>query len=150
MVQVDAAIGVDVDQRTGLVEEGGGERNAEFDRGQGQAFLQHRAVGVEAADRLAALGVVAAGFQLGGHLFEHVVLDGLVVMRDVAFGLAVVVGLAHRQGVTAQVAGNVVHHLFDGNHALRAAKAAVRRVGGSVGLAAVTMHGGIAQVVGIV
>ncbi len=150
VVQVNAAVGIDVDQRAGLVEEGGGERDTELDRRQRQTLLQDRAVGVEATDRLAALGIVAAGLEFGGHLFEHVVLDGLVVVSDVALGLAVVVGLAHCQGIAAQVAGDVVHHLLDGDHPLRAAEATVGGVGGGVGLAAVAMHRGIAQVVGVV
>ena len=105
---------------------------------------------VEATNRLAALGVVGTGLEFGGHLLEHVVLDGLVVVGDVAFGLAVVVGLAHGQRVERQVAGDMVHHLFDGDHALWPAEAAIGGIGCGVGLAAVTMHGGIAQVVGVV
>ncbi len=126
------------------------KRNAELHRGQRQAFFQDRAVGVVAADRFAALGVLAAGLQFGGHLFEHVVLDGLVVVGDVALGLAVVVGLAHRQRVEGQMAGDGVHHFFDGDHTLRAAEAAVRGVGRGVGLAAMAVDRGIAQVIRVV
>ena len=150
VVQVDAAVGVDVDQRTGLVEEAGGEGNTEFHRGQRQAFFQDRAVGVVATDRFAALGVLAAFFQFGGHFFEHVVLDGLVVVGDVALGLAVVVGLAHRQRIEGQMAGNGVHHFFDGDHALRAAETTVSGVRRGVGLAAMTVDGRVAQVVRVV
>src|SRR5690606_18453979 len=106
-----------------------------------------RAAGVEGADFLAAPGVFAAGLQFGGHLLEHVVLDGLVVGRDVALGLAVVVALAHFQRVLAQLARHGIHDLLDGDHALRAAETAVGGVGGGVGLAAVTVDGGVAQVV---
>src|SRR3989344_6055848 len=102
VVQVNRTVGVDMDQRASLVEEGGGEADAEFNRGQRQAFLQHRALGVKCADFFTALGVVTVGFQLGGHLVDNVVLDGLVVVGDVALGLAVVVGLAHFQRVFAQ------------------------------------------------
>ncbi|MND57627.1 hypothetical protein D3C80_487600 [compost metagenome] len=128
MVQVNTAVGVDVYQCTGLVEEAGSERDAEFHRGQRQAFFQDRAVGVEAADRLAALGVVSTGFQFGGDFLEHVVLDGLVVVGDVALGLAVVVGLAHGQRIEGQVTGDMIHHLFNGDHALRPTKAAVSSI----------------------
>ena len=43
VVQVHAAVGVDVHQRAGLVVGGHGERDAELDRGQRQAALEHRA-----------------------------------------------------------------------------------------------------------
>ncbi len=150
MVQVDAAVGVDVHQRAGLVEEAGGEADAELHRRQRQALLQDRACGIERADIFASLCIVAAGFQLGGHLLEHVVLDGLVVVGDVALGLAVVVALAHLERVLAQLAGHRVHDLLDGDHALWAAEAAVGGVRGEVGLAAMAIDGGVAQVVGVV
>ncbi len=150
VVQVDAAVGVDVHQRAGLVEEAGGEADAELHRRQRQALLQDRACGIERADIFASLCIVAAGFQLGGHLLEHVVLDGLVVVGDVAFGLAVVVALAHLERVLAQLAGHRVHDLLDGDHALWAAEAAVGGVRGEVGLAAMAIDGGVAQVVGVV
>ena len=41
VVQVHAAIGVDVQQRAGLVEVGHGERDAELDRGEREAALEH-------------------------------------------------------------------------------------------------------------
>ncbi len=150
MVQVDAAIGVDVHQCTTLVEETGGEADAEFHRRQRQALLQDRACGIERADFFASRCIVAAGFQLGGHLLEHVVLDGLVVVGDVALGLAVVVALAHLERVLAQLAGHGVHDLLDGDHALWATEAAVGGIRGEVGLAAMAVDGGVAQVVGVV
>ena len=150
MVQVDRTVGVDVDQRASLIEEGGGKADAEFYRSQRQAFLQYWALGIERADFFAALGVVTAGFQLGGHLVDNVVLDGLVVVGDVALGLAVVVGLAHFQRVFAEAAGDRIHDFLDGDHALRAAEAAVGGVRRSIGLAAVTVDGGVAEEVGVV
>ncbi len=150
MVQVDAAIGVDVHQRAALIEEAGGKADAELHRRQRQAFLQDRALGIERADLFATTSVLAAGFKLGRHLLEHVVLDRLVVRRDVALGLAVVVALAHLERVLAQLPRHGVHDLFDGDHALRAAEAAVGGVRGQVGLAAMTVDAGVAQVVGVV
>src|SRR3989338_7883582 len=150
VVQVNRTIGVDMDQRAGLVEEGGGKADTEFHRGQRQAFLQHGALGVERADFFAALGVVTAGFQLGGHLVDNVVLDGLVVVGDVALGLAVVVELAYFQRVFAQTARDRIHDLFNGDHALRAAETAVGGVRSGVGLAAVAIDGGVAEEVGVV
>ena len=117
-----------MDQRTGLIEEAGGEGNTEFHRGQRQAFFQHRAVCVVGTNRFSPFCVLAAGLQFSGHFFEHVVLDRLVVMGNVALGLAVVVGFAHVQRVFAQVTGDGVHHFFDGDHALRSAEAAIGSV----------------------
>ncbi|MOA39495.1 hypothetical protein D3C78_1612810 [compost metagenome] len=77
-------------------------------------------------------------------------LDGLVVVGDVTLGLAVVVGLAHRQRVERQAAGDMVHHLFDGDHPLRAAEAPVGSVRRGVGLAAMTVDRGVAEVIGVV
>ncbi|MNQ25004.1 hypothetical protein D3C85_382160 [compost metagenome] len=150
VVQMNAAVGIDVDQRAGLVEEGGGEADAEFHRGQRQALLQHRALLVEFDNFTAALGVLAAFLQLGGHLVDDVVLDRLVVVGDVALVLTVVVELAYFERVLAQLARHRVHDFFDGDHPLRAAEAAVGGVRGGVGLAAVAVDGGVAEVVGVV
>ncbi len=150
MVQVDAAVGVDVNQRACLIEEAGGKGNAEFDRRQHQPFFQDRASGIERANGFAALGILAALLEVGGHLFQQVVLDRLVIVRDVTLGLAVIVGLAHRQRVLAEETCDAVHDLFDGDHALRAAKATVGRVGRGVSLAAMAVDRGFAQIVGVV
>ena len=48
------------------------------------------------------------------------------------------------------MAGDGVHHLFDGDHALRAAEAAIGRVGGGIGLAAMAVDRGVAQVIRVV
>jgi hypothetical protein len=48
------------------------------------------------------------------------------------------------------MAGDGVHHFFDGDHALRTTEAAIGGVRRGVGLAAVTVDGRIAQVVGVV
>ena len=40
MVQVDRAVGIDVHQRAGLVQVGGGEADAELDRRQREALLE--------------------------------------------------------------------------------------------------------------
>ena len=43
MVDLHAAVGIDMDQRSGLVEQGGGEADAELHRRDRDAALQHRA-----------------------------------------------------------------------------------------------------------
>ncbi len=150
VVQVDAAIGIDVDQRTALVEEGGGEGDAELDRGQRQALLQHRVGPVEGLDGFASSLVVATGRQVRGHLFEQIVFHHLVVVGDMARLLAVVVAPPHLQRIQATVAGDGVHDVLDGQHALGAAEAAVGGVGRQVGLAAVAGDLGVAEEIGIV
>ena len=150
VIQVNAAVGVDMDQRTRLIEKAGGERNAEFDRCQRQTLFQEWAAGIERLDRFTPLRVLTAGFQVGGHFIQQVVLNGLVVVGFVAFGLAVVVDFAHGQRIKPKMAGDMVHDLLDGHHALRAAKAAIRGVGGGVGLAAMAIDRGVAQVIGVV
>ena len=75
---------------------------------------------------------------------------GLVVVGHVAFGFAVVIGLAYGQRVEAQMAGDTVHDLFDGDHALRATKAAIGRVGSRVGFTAITIDRRVAQIIGVV
>src|SRR3546814_6787885 len=52
--------------------------------------------------------------------------------------------------VLAQLAGHGIHDLLDGDHALWATEAAVGGVRGQVGLAAMAVDGGVAQVVGVV
>ena len=60
------------------------------------------------ADRLPAALVVGAALELGHDLVDDVVLDGLVVGRDVAPGLAVEVELADLERVLAQRVGDLL------------------------------------------
>ena len=104
---MDAAVGVDVDH-AGLVVLGRGERDPEFDRGQREPALDHPAVGIVLADRLTAAPVVGAALKLGHDLVDDVVLDLLVVGRDVALGLAIEVELADLERVLAQRVGDLL------------------------------------------
>ncbi len=59
MVHLHTAVGVDVHQRAGLVEQGGGEADAELDGRERQAFLDDGAAGVPRGDLFAAFAVAA-------------------------------------------------------------------------------------------
>ena len=75
---------------------------------------------------------------------------GLVIVGHVAFGLAVIVSLAHGQRVESQMAGDTVHDLFNGHHPLWPTKATVGGVRCGVGLATMAVDGRVAQVIGVV
>jgi hypothetical protein len=65
---------------------------------------------------------------------DDVVLDHLVIGRDVPVIDAVEVALAHLQRVEADRIGNLLHHPLADHHALRAAEAAKGSVRYGVGL----------------
>ena len=134
VVQVDAAVGVEVDQGAGLVEVGRGEGDAELDRGQRQAAHNHLGLGVGRTQRRTPRPVVGRGLQGLDDLQGDVVLDLLVVGRDVALGLAVEVALADVQRVLAGGEGDLLDQALAPEHALRPAEAAEGRVGDGVGL----------------
>ena len=52
MVHLHRAVGVDMDQGAGLVEQRGGEADAELDRGDGNAALDHVIAGIPVRNRL--------------------------------------------------------------------------------------------------
>ena len=149
MVHLQAAVGIDQHQRTGLIEVLGGERNTELDRGQRQTTLEHRALAVEGGNLGAASLIVGAGFQLTDQLRQHVMINHLTVVGGIAAG-AVEVALAHLQRVQTQMAGNVIHRLFDHHHALRTAETTEGRIGHRVGLAAMAGHPRLIQIIGVV
>src|SRR3546814_3035710 len=103
----------------------GGERegDAELHRRQREAAPEDRRAAVEGGDARAALMVVAVGLQLRDDLRRDVVLDLLVVGRDVAPG-AVEVQLAHLERVLAEREGDLLDEALAADHALRAAEAA--------------------------
>jgi len=136
VVQMQAAVSVDVQQRAGLVEVRGGEGDAELDRRQRDALLEVGVVAVKVTHRRPPRLVVGTLFQLGDDLLNDVVLDRHVVGGNVALTLAVEVGLAHLQGIDPQMQRDGVDHMLHSDHALRSAEAAERRVRHRVGLAA--------------
>jgi len=150
MVHEDGAVVVDVHQRTRLVEVLDVERDAELQRRQRDAALEHRAGRVELVNGGAARAVVAAGFELGRERVDDVVADDLAVGRDVVRVGAVEVQAAHVHRVLAQRARDRVEDVLDRDRALRPAEAAERGVALRVGLARVAVHRHIGQPVGVV
>ena len=108
VVQVDAAVRVDMDQRPRLIVLRGGEGDAELHRRQRQPALDDAAPGVVLADRLAPAPIVRALLQLADDLGRDVVLHRLVVGRHVAVGGAVEVELPDLERVLADGVGDLL------------------------------------------
>ena len=121
-------------ERPGLVVGGHGEGDAELDRRQRQTALEHRVGGVEGADGLAPFGVTRPRLELDHQRLGDIVLDGLVVGRDVALALAVEVELAHLQGIAPDGEGDLLQHPLAADHPLWATEAAKGGIGDGVGL----------------
>src|SRR5204863_6932248 len=111
VVQQDRPVGVDMNQRTSLVQVRRRERNAELDRRQRDATLEMRAAPVPLADRVAALAVAGTDFELVDDLMNHIVDDGLLIVRDIALRLAVEIETAHVERVALQEARDLVDDL---------------------------------------
>ena len=153
VIDLHAAVGVHVDQRTGLVEQRRGKADAEFDRRDGHAALEHRALRVPGCYLCLAFPIARCLLQLWEQIVQDVVFHRHLVVGDVAAFLciaAVQVGHAHVQRIAAQRPGNVAQNCLDHDHPLRAAKAPKRRMALGVGLAAVRRNVDIAQVVSVV
>ena len=115
-----------------LVEVGEREGDAELDRRERDALLQHRILRVEAGDLFASCAIVGRRLELFDDLGRDVVLDLHAIGRDAALD-AVEIGLAHVERVLARAAGDHLHQAFGKQHALRATEAAEGGVGDSVG-----------------
>ena len=150
VVDLHAAVGIDMEQGAGLVEVLGGEGDAELHRGQRQAALDHGAARIEVADRLSPCPVVAARLQPLDQLMEQAeLLHGLAIVGDVP-PLAVEIALAHREWVLSHPAGDVVHGRLDHHHPLGAAEAAEGGVGGGMGAGAMAGDQGRPERIGVV
>ena len=150
MVQLHAAVGIDVHQRACLIHMGQGERDAEFDRRQRQPALDPGVGGIEGPDLFPARRIPGFALQFGHEFGDDVVFHRHMIRRDVTVPLAVEVALADRQRIDAQMAGDFIHHVLDAHHPLRAAKTTERGVGNGVGLAAVRRNMDVVQVIRIV
>ena len=137
-------------QRAGLVEVGDVERDAELDRRQRDAALEHRAGSVVGGDRRTPGSVVGLLCQLVDQWQQDVVLDHLLVRRDVARCAGVEIGATYRQRVGAQPARHTVEDQLDRQRALRPAEAAEGGVALGVGLRAIAVYRHRGQPVGVV
>ncbi|HWM63430.1 MAG TPA: hypothetical protein VNP96_05505 [Solirubrobacterales bacterium] len=150
MVEHDAAVSIDVDQRARLVERGAVERDAEFYRHHGEAFLEHRAFAVKGID-LGTPGVdIDRALEFADDAFDDVVLDRHAVGRHVVAADAVVVALPHDGHGNPEVACDGIDDCLDCKHALRPAIAAEGRVGHGVGLARQAAEADVGQPVAVV
>ena len=150
MVDDDRTVGIDIDQRTGLIEVRRVERDTEFHRRQCNATLDDRARVVLGAQGGATRAIVTAALQLGHDVVQDVVFDWLTVMRFVAVSEAVEVDSAHIKRIAAECVSDFVHDLLDQEHALRPAKAAERGVRHLVRLAQKVADAHMLKVVRIV
>jgi hypothetical protein len=149
MVQLDRAVGIDVDERTGLVEVRQGEGYPELHGRQGKAFLHDRARPVEGCDGFPTPAIVRCPLQGLDDRRSDVVLDALAVGRVVATR-PIEVPLAHVQRIKTQPPGYRIERPFDAEHPLRPAEAPEGGVGDGVRLHAARLDPHIAQVIAIV
>ena len=156
VVDRDAAILIDADQRAALVEHGRREGDTEFQRADGEAALARAACGIEGIGCDAARAVIRCRLQLIKDAVADPVFDDLAVRRGhrqrvaAHCGAAVEIDAAHIQRVELQLLGDAFDHRLDGEHALRPAEAAEGRGRLRVRLAAVAHHFELRQVVAVV
>ena len=150
MVQVDRPVGIDIDQRPGLVQVCRGKRNTEFDRGKCDTALQHGVRGIEVGDLPPSCTVIRTLCQVRNDVVYDVVFDLLQVRRRVALSHAVEIEAPHFQRILSEVTGDILQDVFDTEHALRAAEAAERRVRDRIGFHAMRDDGNVVEVISVV
>ena len=121
-----------MDQRPSLVELRGGKADAELYRRQRDALFQHRVARIEYRDRGAARVIPGCVAQTVDDLRRDIVGHRHAIGCDIA-ARPIQIGDPDIQRIAPQRTGNVIHHPFDRQHALRPAKPAKRGVGHGVG-----------------
>ena len=124
VIEADGAVAVDMNERSGLIEMDEREGNPELHRGQRDASFQHRTRRIECGDLFAARPIRAGVLKFHDEFEKDIVLDPHVVGGAVAADTAVEICLADVERIAPQRIGNVIHHVFGEDHALRAAEAA--------------------------
>ena len=133
MVEMDGAVGIDVDKRTGLVHLRQGERNTEFHRCQRNSLADQGRLAVENGDICPPISILRARLQFFDNRVDNIViLDLHSVGRHIA-PPGVEIGLAHIERIKAGFPRDCVNNAFHRQHALRAAKAAKGRVRDRIG-----------------
>ena len=135
MVQGHATVHIDMNQRTGLVERGPVERDAEFHRHGGEALLHHRARVVESGHALAPGFEIDRPVKLVDHRLDDVVLDRHAIGRDVVAAVTIEVAATHLFQRQPEMPRDRVDDGLDREHALRSAIAAERGIRHRIGLA---------------
>ncbi len=132
---LDGPIGVDVYQCIGLIEELGGEGDAEFHRRERDALEVRVARRVEQLDLLATRVVVGRLRELIDRLRKHVVAYNLTVVSGVATSVAVGVEIdsTNLECIDLQLAGNFFQAVFYDRHALGTTKTPKSGVGWQIG-----------------
>ena len=149
---LDGAVGVDVYQCIGLIEELRGERDAELDRRERDPLEVRGARRVEQLDLSATRVVVGRLRELIDCLRKDVVAYDLTVMSDVATRVAVAVQIdsTNLECIDSQLSGDLLQAVFDDRDPLGTAKTAKRRVGWQVRATDLPRHPHLRHVVGVV
>ena len=151
VVHLHGAVRVNQHQRTGLIEDGIGEGNAEFHRRECNAALAVRAGCVPGGDLRAAARQIGRRLEFVPDLFDPVVLDLLSVVRRIGLAAAVVeIALAHHFRRKTELPRYAVDDLLDNQHALRTPEAAESGVGNEVRLHHLAAQFDVRDVVAVV
>src|SRR5215472_19263539 len=116
VVEHDAAVGIDVDQRARLVERRPVERNAELDRHGGETFLHHRADVIEIHDLTPPGGEPDGTVELVNDALDDVVLDPHAIGSDVVAADPVEVSPPHDMDGKAEPPRDCLDDRFDREH----------------------------------
>ena len=143
----DRTVGVDVEQRLGLVEQGGGEGNAEAHRHHGQALAQLAAIGIEVSHGLLAAGQVEMAAQFVPAGGRPVVGGRHAVRKGIAHAQQILPLQAFRRD--AQLPRGPADGGFEDEHRLRCAEAAEGRIRRQVGAATGGGDADVGQAVGV-
>ena len=117
-------VGIDVYQRTGLVEMYQVEGDAEFDRCQRNALTQYRAVMVELANRRTTRGIVTTGLNLCHQFVNDIIIEFLSIRSDITVLLAIKIEFTYFERILTELARDVIDNLFNRERALGTAKTA--------------------------
>ena len=149
MVQVHAAIRINMHQRAGLIERGQVERDAEFHRIDHQRLLDEGMRRVKRRDLLPPPCDSGGGFEFGEQDRRVVRADRLAIRRYVG-ARRVIVGAADVIGGFAEHGGDAGDHRLDGEHPLRTAETAKGGVRHRVGLAGEALDAEMRQPIDVI
>ena len=153
MVQMNGPVGIYMHQRTRLIQKGGVEGNTKLHWRQGNAALDHRAVGIEGCNRGAALVIFRIISQLLDNILKNTILDRLPVRchtMTVGGVMRIKIAAAHLKRVELHFMRDRIDHPFNSQHALWPAKPAKGGIRLRMGLAAMRNHTHVRHIIGIV
>ncbi len=150
VIEMDAAVGIDVHEGARLVEPRDVEGNAEFDGEGGEPLADHRARPVEGVDGSAPLGERGIRRKLRLQGRDDVVLDRLAIGRRRTRRLPVIIAFPHRRDRKPQMTRDLLDHDLRPDHPLRAAEAAESGVRHGVGLAGIAAQSDMGEEIDVV